>query len=246
MTGSVGWSQGDWYSDGEDQIHFFPFPKRLVWTSGKKIVAQIEAWGGVRPQRGIRYKTMKPHPTTPGGYVISGWGPYLSHRWPLSRIRWGTPLRLDPSGTHLLYRTDVLGRWRRVDAEIPHITVDDIIESFYSLYGADRKYDRDGDGIPDEWVFNDFGPIAINYFRDPNRNRKLDAGERIMGEMIHTTQENEAQTDRKLPVVMTSSHGCIHLRPADLSRFLRMGAFKVGTLLFVHGPNEVVPEVLER
>jgi hypothetical protein len=74
MTGSVGWSQGDWYSDGEDQIHFFPFPKRLVWTSGKKIVAQIEAWGGVRPQRGIRYKTMKPHPTTPGGYVISGWG----------------------------------------------------------------------------------------------------------------------------------------------------------------------------
>lgn len=155
-------------------------------------------------------------------------------------------MRLDPSGTHLLYRTDVLGRWRRVDAEIPHITVDDIIESFYSLYGADRKYDRDGDGIPDEWVFNDFDPIAINYFRDPNRNRKLDAGERIMGEMIHTTQEDEAQTDRKLPVVMTSSHGCIHLRPADLSRFLRMGAFKVGTLLFVHGPNEVVPEVLER
>jgi hypothetical protein len=133
-----------------------------------------------------------------------------------------------------------------VDHEIPGITVDDVIESFHSLYGDNRKYDRNGDGVPEEWLFNDFGPVAITYFRDPNRNRVLDAGERIMGEMIHTTSENEAQTDRGLPVKMTHSHGCIHVRPADLGRLERLGAFKRGTLLFVHGPSEVVPEFLAR
>ena len=214
MTKSVGWSEKDWYAEGESQLHFFPLPKRLLWTSGKKIVGQIEAWGGVEAQRGIHYKTMRPRPTTPGGYVISGWGPYSTRRWPLSRIRWGAPLRVDPSGEHLLYQADTLGTWRRVDHEVPGITIADVVDAFHRLYGDDRMHDRNGDGIPDEWVFNDFGPVAINYFRDPNRNRRLDRGETVMGEMIHTTPENEAETRRGLPVVMTSSHGCIHVRPA--------------------------------
>jgi hypothetical protein len=84
MAQPVGWSQDDWYAEGESQVqaedlwhearmlHFFSFPKLLVWTNGKKIVAQIEAWGGTKPERGRRYPNMKPRPTTPGGYVISG------------------------------------------------------------------------------------------------------------------------------------------------------------------------------
>lgn len=100
--------------------------------------------------------------------------------------------------------------------------------------------------MPDVWVFNDFGPIAINYYRDPNRNRKLDRGEKVMGEMIHTTPETEATTELRRPATLESSHGCIHIKPIDLRRFLNIGAFKPGTLIFVHGSNEVVPELLTR
>ncbi len=245
MVQPAGWSQNDWYAEGESQLHFFPFPKRLVWTVGKKIAAQIEAWGGATPERGHHYPNMRPRPTTPGGYVISGWGPYHTLRWPLSRIIWGTPLHLDPSREHLLYQTSPLANgWHRVDELIPGITLGEIVQLFHALYGSDRRYDANGDGVPDQWVFNDFGPIAINYYRDPNRNRKLDRNERIMGEMIHTTPENEGQTQLNHPVKMEHSHGCIHIKPHDLSRFLRLGAFKRGTLIFVHGPNEVVPELL--
>ncbi len=63
-----GWNQDDWYRDGEEQIHFFPFPKVLLWTSGKKILAQVEAWGGQRAKRGEDYGRMRPQLTTPGGY----------------------------------------------------------------------------------------------------------------------------------------------------------------------------------
>ena len=154
-----GWTEDDWYRDGEDQIHFFPFPKVLVWTKGKKILAQVEAWGGQKAMRGRHYAGTRPHLTTPGGYVISGWGPYTTHKWDFSCIRWGTPLRVDPSGKHVLYR---------------------------------------------------------------------------------------AETGTGQAATMVHSHACIHVRPIDLQRLLRLGAFKVGRLLFVHGSNEIVIETLER
>ncbi|MES1164286.1 MAG: L,D-transpeptidase, partial [Verrucomicrobiota bacterium] len=112
-------------------------------------------------------------------------------------------------------------------------------------WGGNRRYDGDGDGIPDVWVFNDFGPVAINYFRDPNRNRRRDEGETIMGEMIHTTPQDEGLTDQGKAVTLSPSHGCIHVRPADLARLLGRGAVRVGELLVVHGPNEVVWEELK-
>ncbi len=193
---------------------------------------------------------MRPHFTTPGGYVISGWGPYVTQTWDFSSIRWGTPLRVDPTGEHVLYRTDVLGRWERVERVNPRLTKEQIKARFETLYppGSRRRYDPDGDGIPDEWVFNDFGPVAIRYFCDPNKNRRRDPGEneKMMGEMIHTTPENEAETRTGQSVRMLHSHACIHVRPLDLRRLLQRGAFQRGMLLFVHDRNETVPGFLAR
>jgi hypothetical protein len=247
MAGTCGgWNQDDWYRDGEDQIHFFPFPKRLLWTSGKKILANVEAWGGEKAKKGVDYGPMKPHLTTPGGYVISSWGPYTTETWDFSCIRWGTPLRVDPSGEHVLYRTNVLDRWERVESVNPKLTFGAIKRRYLKLYGYSHRYDWNGDGIPEQWVFNDFGPVAINYFCDPNRNRRHDPGERMMGEKIHTTAENEAETTNRERIRMEHSHACIHVRPLDLRRLLRLGAFKKGRLLFVHDQREIVPEFLAR
>ena len=252
MAKGSGWTQNDWYADGENQIHFFPFPKRLLWTVGKKILRDVEAWGGVQGVPHHHFPNdavdggMIPRPTTPGIYVISGWGPYQTRSWQSSRIRWGTELRLDAAGQHVLYRVGTLSpSWRPVESIVPQATLGWVRRNFHAMWDTNRRYDRDGDGIPDVWVFNDFGPVAINYFRDANRNRKRDAGEKLMGEMIHTTPDNEAQTDQGKHVALYPSHGCIHVRPADLARLSR-GAFKVGELLVVHGPNEIVWEDLVR
>ncbi len=243
----------DWYIEGESQVHFFPGAKRLICTIGKKIRFDIEAWGGIKGVRHHHFANdpvdhgMRPQPTTPGNYVISGWAPYVTKRWEFSRIPWGTELRLDAAREHLLYNTGTMFHpWQRVESLMPHATLDYVRGEFHNMWGANRRYDRNGDGIPDVWVLNDFGPMAINYFRDPNRNRKLDAGEKIMGEMIHTVPDNQGQTDQGLPVSMGYSHGCIHVRPVDLARLLRQGAFKAGELIVVHGPGEVVWEELTR
>lgn len=45
---------------------------------------------------------------------------------------------------------------------------------------------------------------------------------------------------------MQYSHGCIHVRPADLGRLLKQGAFKVGELIVVHEPGSIVWEDLGR
>lgn len=99
---------------------------------------------------------------------------------------------LDRTRQHLLYKTGTMSDpWRPVEPTIPLATLGVVRDEFHDMWGGNRRYDRNGDGIPDVWVLNDFGPIAINYFRDPNRNRKLDAGEKTRGEMIHTMPENE-------------------------------------------------------
>jgi len=95
-------------------------------------------------------------------------------------------------------------------------------------------------------VFNDFGPYALRYFKDRNRNRTLDAGEALMGEMIHTTPEDEAHSERGMTLALQHSHGCIHVRPADRELMLRAGAFRPGTLLIVHKGQETIPTFLQR
>lgn len=253
MGKTVGWTSDDWYREGEEQLHFFPRPKRLLFTTGRRIRADGEAWGGITAAAGYRDPVMQPRPTTPGTYVIHDHGPYVTSTWTTSRIAWGTPLKLDPGGEHVLYQAGSgSNRWLRVDRLIPRLNAANVRLLYRDLYGGSGIHDSNRDGVPDKWVFNDFGPWAIRYYLDPNRNRRLDEGDRLMGEMIHTTRENEAdsaleaQTGVQGLVEMEYSHGCIHIRPIERVRFLKLGAFRTGNLMIVHGPAEVVPEFLER
>ena len=59
----------------------------------------------------------------------------------------------------------------------------DIIKLYLELYAV-RK-------VPRQWVFNDFGPIAIRWYKDLNGNNVLDGRERLSGQMFHTTQANK-------------------------------------------------------
>src|SRR5262249_10768752 len=112
---------------------------------------------------------------------------------------------------------------------------------YQMLYGDSHLYDADGDGIPDRWIFNEFGPMAVRYFKDTNHDGVLDGDEHLMGELIHTVPLNEAQTARGQAATYTISHGCIHISPQDRDRMVSAGALRPGTTFVVHRYDARIP-----
>jgi hypothetical protein len=131
--------------------------------------------------------------------------------------------------------------WAPVTERIPGITLEQIQEYYVALFGPGHAHDSNGDHVPDEWVFNDFGPWAVRYFVDKNHDKKLDAGESLSGEMIHTTPDTEGQVAQGKAAELVPSHGCIHVSPLDRDRFHAAGAFDRGLDLIIHRYDETVP-----
>lgn len=121
------------------------------------------------------------------------------------------------------------GAWGSIakDFKIKRDTILDVCVAYYK-----RRV------IPATWVLNDFGPVAIRWFKDLNGNRILDGKEQISGQMFHTTPLNEAQHAQKQVVQLSPSHGCIHLKPADRDMLFAIGAFKPKTEFTIHKHNE--------
>lgn len=209
----------------DTELHFYPGQKLLLFLRDGKVTLRAEAWGG--PAARVHDSTMDATPTTAGRYVIHGEEAYRTPTWPLSSIRWGT--KLQDKLSDVWYQLNV-NTWASLKKD-KGITRDRLVQMYFELYGERR--------VPDTWVFNDFGPIAIRYFRDLNGNGRFDSGkETLMGEMFHTTPDNEAQHARKQPIQMAQSHGCIHLRPPERDTLRRAGAFTPGTPFIVHAYNE--------
>ncbi len=225
------------------ELHFFPGERKIIWVVNGKAVVKASAWGGEEPVKGVKYDVMKPRPTTPGRYVIYSYEPYKTNTWPLSRIRWGTRLKVNAGTGEVSFETGIRSpAWKRVKDKVPGLTTKHLRALYYKLYGDTGKYDVDGDYVPEIWVFNDFGAMAVRYFKDTNRNKKLDSKrERLSGEMIHTTPENEAQVAKRDAVNLTPSHGCIHVSPVDRDALKKAGAFEPGIDIVIHNYKEVVP-----
>ncbi|MEP6652621.1 MAG: hypothetical protein ABJA82_04650 [Myxococcales bacterium] len=219
------------------QLHFFPGAHQIIWLPAGKAPLVAKAWGGENADPTIKYNVMKPRPTTPGRYIIHSYAPYRTNTWPMSRIPWGTKLTLDAKKQHLLYETGLTHRpWMRVEDKIPDANLEAIKQLYRDLYGVSS-----GSDVPKSWVFNDFGPWAVRYFRDRNSNRKLDKGERLSGEMIHTTPEDEADVTLGNFVNLMPSHGCIHVDPKERDQLHMAGAFDRGIELIIHPYSETVP-----
>ncbi|VAX31055.1 hypothetical protein MNBD_NITROSPIRAE01-2074 [hydrothermal vent metagenome] len=171
---------------------------------------------------------MPEEPTWPGKYVIEMAHAYRTPTWTMSRIKWGTPLRDMPAKNDVWYLLKG-GNWGSIKND-HKITRNEIIRFNKDLYNMRS--------VPKTWIFNDFGPIAIRWYKDLNANRILDGKEVLSGQMLHTTPENEAQHARRLPLKLGHSHGCIHLKPQDRDRLFSIGAFKAGTPFIVHKYDE--------
>lgn len=216
------------------ELHFFPDQKKMMWVINGLSSITVEAWGGELPDPKVKYSIMKPRKTTPGKYVIYSVVAYQTKTWPFSRITWGTSIKLSSDGEKVLYKTGMLGKpWKPINDLIPGATPDTIRDYYHKLYGEYK--------IPDQWVFNDFGVKAIRYFQDLNHNKTLDKNERLSGEMIHTTPNDEANTALGKKIKLEESHGCIHLKPLDRDKLEKAGAFTKGTDLTIHQYDETIP-----
>jgi hypothetical protein len=207
-----------------NELHFYPGIHLLVVFKGKSITRRFEAWGG--PEFGGSDPRMAEQPTKPGKYVIQSISPYTTPTWAFSKIKWGTPLRDMPGD--IWYKLSS-GKWGSVKKDLG-LTKEDVKREYLRLY---KKYK-----VPATWVFNDFGPVAIRYFKDLNHNRVLDSNESLSGDMIHTTPDNEAEYALGKKVKLFQSHGCIHVRPQDRSKLNALGLFKPGTTFVVHKYDE--------
>jgi hypothetical protein len=209
------------------ELHLYPGEKRLFFVVDGKLVLDVEAWGG--PPSPIPKRPGEPFgadPTLAGRFRIGWIGRYQTASWGWSKIRWGTRIKLNPADDKDLLYESSPGRWPSVRRKTG-LTRDDVRGRYEQLYHQVNR-------IPATWVFNDFGPIAVRYYEDRNRNHRQDANEPLSGEMFHTTPDNEADRTSGL----YTSHGCIHLRPADRDLLLGQDAFKVGTLLVIHNYGE--------
>jgi hypothetical protein len=210
------------------ELHFFPGQNVLAIKKGNFYVSRYEAWGG--PSAVGTDPRMPEEPTWPGTYVIHSTHSYVTPTWPFSKIKWGTPLQDKPQLNDVYYQLPSK-KWGSVKKDTG-IERKNILQTYFNYYGKMK--------VPATWVFNDFGPMAIRWFKDTNGNKILDKNETLSGQMFHTTPQNEAENALGKTVQLGPSHGCIHLNPRDRDTMLNLGAFKPQTIFVVHNYNEKI------
>lgn len=209
------------------ELHFYPGQHLLLAKKNRAIVGRFEAWGG--PASIVQHPNAMPEePTWAGRYVIDKAEAYITPSWAASRIKWGTYLK-DMKAKHDVYYQLPSGSWGSIAKDF-NISRDIILGWHKNLYGKEI--------VPTSWIFNDFGPIAIRWFKDLNGNKLLDAGEVLSGQMFHTTPVNEMQHATNKPVLLSPSHGCIHLKPAERDMLIAMGAFKPKSIFVICAYHE--------
>lgn len=208
------------------KLHFFPGQHLLVLTKQNKVIGRYEAVGG--PSEVGQDQRMPEEPTWPGSYLIHSTQRYITPTWQMSSLAWGTELQDKPSTNDVWYKLPS-GKWGSMSKDFK-ISRDIVIFYNKRLYGKNS--------VPSQWIFNDFGPLAIRWFKDINGNGKLDSSERLSGQMFHTTPDNEAEYSLGKEVKLYPSHGCIHMKPSDRDTILSRGGFKQGTQFIVHKYSE--------
>ncbi|HTC01402.1 MAG TPA: hypothetical protein VK705_12040 [Ferruginibacter sp.] len=213
-------------------------------------IAEFAGRGGPNKptvSRGDRYP---PTPTTMGRYVIASIDWFSSkryHYW--SAVRWGTPMRvingvvqINPAGNWI-----DLSKFNNDRNGMSESEIKEDIENYCSQLYSSATTTKVPGTVPNKWVLDDFGHTTIQYFTDLNGNFELDKNEYTVGDMVHTTPVNEISTTLEKPFDLKESHGCIHVRPADIDTMIKSGFVKKGQVIEVHSYTELTyPLTFER
>jgi L,D-transpeptidase catalytic domain len=199
-------------------------------TTRRAMVATFDAVGG--PSKlvkapGDRYYA---GPTDAGTYRVSHCGKHSSPSYPMwSKIRWGSEIKEE--GGEIMVMHDK--KWQPLKTLSPLVTRDVLMRRNEELYGKRE--------VPKKWLFNDFGHMTCYFYKDRNNNKKRDKDEQLNREYFHTTPDDEAASAAGRPITLSTSHGCIHLKPDDIDEMIAKGYFKSSNKVVVHGYKAKVP-----
>jgi hypothetical protein len=170
-------------------------------------------------------------PTDAGTYRLLRCGKHSSPSYPVwSKIRWGSAIKEEGGAIKVMHD----GKWQLLSKLVPAMTKKMLIDRNMELYGKNT--------LPTEWRFNDFGHMTCYFFKDKNNNRKFDKGETMSKEYFHTTPDDEASAAQGKPVVLTESHGCIHLKPNDIDDMIAKKYLAQGNKVVVHKYDVTIPK----
>lgn len=224
---------------------------------------------------GAPYAPGKPFTSTRDGrFIVGSVAPHQSvSQWKYSIVPWGSPIRLDSKGYVEVYINarwellHTLPKWRDAYLTTPLDAKQDLKDVYKEMsswlkqkYKVDKLPGTWKEALPQTWVFNDFGRVAIKYFIDYNGNRKLDniarkgvRKEEILSDFLHTTPHFEMLTvmnrelKRKETMKPGESHGCVHMVPDVMQDWVTKGILKVGAVLEIHEyAVTLVPRSYER
>ena len=190
------------------------------------LAGHYEATGGPSTPRMGRDGFMMT-PTPAGRYRVAGCARHSStgryKAW--SMFRWGSPMKDEGGKVFVMHD----GKW--TDVAVVGITRAEILDSCWKLYRLRT--------VTPTWVFNDFGHITCYLYRDTNNNARQDANERTLSEMLHPDPVNEARAFWEMPAKLDVSHGCVHLKPADIDDMINRKYMRKNNLVVVHPYSEM-------
>ncbi|MEO3405636.1 hypothetical protein AAFN85_17120 [Mucilaginibacter sp. CAU 1740] len=198
-------------------------------------------------------------PTRSGRYVVGAVEKHISYGkyayW--SGVPWGAGLKFIGDVTYVDVNNN--GHWQKLSTYRPiwlnYYKTEMAIKNAIKVTWLQLKvahysgsevllYDTD---LPEKWLFNDFGHVSVKYFVDRNHDGIMNRGETFMGDFIHTTPHDEAITSYnrrataaqpRFQVNLAESHGCVHVKPADVDVMIGSGYIKKGQSIVVHAYSD--------
>jgi hypothetical protein len=205
---------------------------------------RFSAAGGPRkPSKDPKDGGHSKEPTPAGRYVLGPQQHVTTSTWTASVIPWGATIRINAQG-EAEYKGDT-GGWRLATGPNGEVTAAEI--NFATNSPTDKRTRaqiiadvRDMFIDPTTkklwsttWEQNDFGKWGWNLRAMP--------GLRPTAYFIHTTPANEEEDAARKAVLLTNSHGCIHIIPSEREQMMHKGYLQEGVEFEVRPYTEMGP-----
>lgn len=191
--------------------------KLYVKVNGQ-LVAAYEARGG--PPLQFVDDTHTADPTPAGDYRLGRQHAHTTRNWTFSQIPYGAALRWSNDGQNVQFRPSNEEHWSNATAVAgarsplnQPLSVADLLDPADTIPG-----EHWANHLPKLYKRNDFGTHAWNLERSGARTAYY----------VHTTPVDEMNTEVGDNVLLETSHGCLHIKPADRDEMMKQGYLQAG------------------
>jgi hypothetical protein len=185
-----------------------PGTGRLYVKHKGNLVDAIDCRGG--PPVKLKDGTHTADPSKAGTYTLGAGKSHTTSNWYNSQIPWGAAIRARSDGE--IEFQDAAGSWKTATGESSALKHPMTRTDFVDASG----------NLVKEWRQNDFGEKAYRVQGSP-------------GLFVHTSPQDEEQVLAGKTPVLSHSHGCLHVNPAERKRLEEEGFLQGGVQLVIKG-----------